>query len=338
MKKEDSIFKAAMTAVSTNRDFDWSKNPMTDAGAKRFIDAGMEDRLGSGIPLSVNSRAVQTADAFAGSAPYRDIPSVEDVSVLVQNGARLVLNLPFGTTTIPSPAGTSAQWAAEGVAVDDGEMTLSSVSVSPMACMSNIDVENRVLEMGGSANDNLILDILTRALWAKAESTILGSDAATAYSPQGAFYAIGKPSVTVNTDHLLSLEEEIAATKTPEGKYCYFTSQRGATILRRTPGTVGLGTRPLLDQGKVLDHPIAISNSVASAVGSDSLGEGLLFARISDLFIGMCGGYLIHLDPFTLSKQAITRITVQAWFLISGMRATSSDPYASTFARLAMIY
>jgi len=339
--KEELFLLNLIQAISNNRDFDWTRNPMTQAAADQLIRVGLGHKLGKMAPLSavLKSRAaVEANDTFYGSVPHLEIPSVEDVSVLPASGANIVMDLPIDTLTIPTPAGTSGQWLAETAEASEGSLSLGTITLTPMRLEDNIKVSNRLLQVGGMVVQNWIVALLTGGLWGKLESTIFGKAAATATQPKGAFYDLSKPTVTVNTDHLLSLEEEIADVKTFPGLFAYITNQRGSTILKRTPGTVGLATRPLFDQGKVSEHPLFVTNAVATGVGSDSEGEGLLFARMSDLFVGVHGAYMLHVDPFTYGKEAITEITLSAYFSVTGMRATSADPYAEIFAPASIRY
>lgn len=337
--KEELFLLQGIESAAKKKEFDWTRHPATQAGADKLIAAGLGHKLGECVPLDApKSRAVITSDSFYGSVPRIVIPGVEDVSVLPESGAIVVTDLPIDATSIPSPASTSAQWLAEGALADDGSMTLANISLSPMRLDANIDVSLRLLNQGGIEAQNYIVGLLVAAIWAKLESTIFGKAAASAVQPKGAFYGLAKPTVNIDTDHLLALEEEISNVKTFPGKYAFFCSQRGSTILKRTPGTVGLATRPLYDQGRLSEYPLFVTNSVASGVGSDSTGEGLLFARTTDLFIGLAGGYMILFNPFAKAKQAIVEITLSAYFMITGLRATSTDPYASTFACLPMRY
>ena len=208
--KEELFLMRLMQAVNQKKDFDWTQHPMTAEAADQLIRVGLGHKLGQIVPLLavMKSRAALTAnDSLYGSVPYLKTPSVEDVSILPAAEANIVMDMPIDTLTIPVPAGTSGQWLAEAAEASEGGMSLGTITLNPMRLEDNVKVSNRVIQAGGLVVQNWIFALLMGGVWGKLESTIFGKAAGTAAQPTGAFYGLPKPTVTVNTDHLLHLRK-----------------------------------------------------------------------------------------------------------------------------------
>jgi hypothetical protein len=290
------------------------------------------------IPSFTRTELITRANMYP-TQPFLDIPSAEEVSVLAQAGARIVTGMKLGTAVIPVPSGASAGWLDESLGGSEGTTDPGGVQVSPKILYASRSFSVNFLRSSNSVEfQRLIIKMLIEELWAKLEATILGKAAGSIIQPPGAFYVgASVPAVAITAPALLTMESALYSTKCLPGTYAYFTNEPGSRKIKTAASADTCPSRPLYRDGKLSDHPLFITNGVATGVGAAGTSEGLLFARISDLFIGQCGPYMITVDPVTKIRSNSIRLIIQGYFLVTGFRAADeNNPYTDIFTCAAI--
>ena len=341
---------AAINARIENRDGGDAIRSMRELASQQFRAAGVTARGDIMIPA-----VEQRADIAAGTADHGAeivatdkmpiLPPLVDKLVFTKAGATYLNNL-IGNVSVPSYAGTTADWASENGEVTETGGTFDEVTFSPKRLAAVLDVSKLFLAQDSVGAEQLLYNNIVDAVARKLESTILGTDTASATKPGGMAFGITKGDTAAvvhpTRANVVALETTTATNNVDETKLAYITNSAGRGILKNIiDGPSGVG-RFLLENGQMNGYPVLVTNAAPANCGAGSSGNFLVFGNWADLCICQWGGYDITVDPYTVANKGQVRLVINAYFDAKGLRGrvasgSGYDDYAISFAKVAIV-
>ena len=359
--KEEEPFSlmAAIRAKAEQRELPPAARVMNIRGREMFQKAGIS--AGGDIILPYEMRSDElyvTGGAGLGVELVPEdkkpiLPPLMNQLVFSQAGATYLTGL-TGDVSVPSFSNATIAWKGEITAAVTAAITSAEVLFSPKKLTAFIEVSKLFLIQTGPAAERLLMDILSAATARKLESTILGVAAGSSTQPQGMGYKITtgtdtKANCVVPTyASLVALESAVDANNALVDNLAYITNPGGRGILKSIDKGVNNDTGDMLcsETGIVNGYKLLVTNGASAIAGDDDVGDLLVFGNWKDLCICQWGGYDITVNPYTLDKEGMIRITINAFFDIKGLRGsvatdvhsdgTDADDYGISFASTAI--
>ena len=311
------------------------------AGLELEVSRAVAQRLGRDseglfIPLELLNRSRGQRDLVVGTPSAGGylrptehlgesfIDVLRNASHVMSLGAQELLGL-RGDVTVPKKTeSSSAYWVTEGESPDQSDMTLGQVALSPNTVAGFTSYSRKLMLQSSPDIETLIRLDLAAALAVEVDrATINGSGVGA--EPLGVLNSAGVASVAIGTnggaltwDHVLDLEQALAASNADAGSLAYLATTQVRRKLKGTlkvPSDAGAGfiwaAGSAPGEGSVNGYRALATNNVPSDL-TKGTGIGLsamIFGNWADVLIGHWGALQIIADPYSLSTSGTVRVT-----------------------------
>ena len=285
---------------------------MLDAGAQEFKNAGITCNSNLTIPMEVRADiTTTTGDPAIIENKEAILLPLRERLVLAKAGANYLTGIQ-GEISIPVYSGSNVAWAGETATASAGEGTFSEIVLKPKRLTTKVAVSKMFLTQ--TSED--VEQMLSNAVAAKLESTILSDTSGTTAAPTGLFTtSLGISTVTAgsgatsNWDLVVDMEGNVENNNTL-GELSYVMSPKAKAALKKSKAIEG---KFVLVDNEVNGYPVLSTSAVA--------GKGVIFGNFADLVIGQWGGIDLTVDPYTQAANGKVRLVINAYFDAKPRRA-----------------
>ena len=214
-----------------------------------------------------------------------------------------------GNVDIPKQTGgATAYWIGEGEDAPETTPTIGQLGLSPKTVAAYTDITRRLLMQSTPDAEAIVRGDLVAAI-AQAIDYAGYYGSGTDNQPRGLANYTGINAVAfANTNptyaELVQMETEIAADNADVNSMAYVLNARGRGAAKTTPKFAS-GT----DAG-VIWEPGNTLNGYRAEVTNQLQNGDVFFGNFADLVVGMWGGLVMTVDPYSLSKSGGLRIVV----------------------------
>ena len=274
-----------------------------DDAVQQLINLGKEELRKSGqtadgdITIPMELRADITTESGAGISKNTVdlVTALKANLVLLEAGANFMGGL-TGNVGIPTYTGTNVGWADEVAEAEDGAGAIAEIMLKPKRLTAFVDISKQFLAQESIDAEKVLTEDIAKAISAKLEQTIFGSEAGSDIKPAGLFNGV----VAAEFDGLevdAILDEKNVQNKTyilsPSAKKAFRAEMINATT-------------PMYDNKEVDGYPTFVTSNVVA--------DGFVAGDFSDLVIAQWGGLDITVDPYTQANKGKVRLVVNAYF------------------------
>ena len=280
--------------------------------------SGMETTGSLLIPVEDRAAVVTGTPANGGNAIDTDLldimtPLTANL-ILAQVGANIVTGL-TNNVSIPKYSGTTANWAGETAAAEDGTGTFSKQGFSPKRLTAVTYISKQMLAQDSLGVERMLRDQIVRAIAAKLEATIFGSAATSTLKPDGFFTTLPAAGGVVDWKKIVELETKINTANALQGNLAYVIHPAILGKLKTTvKDTSGAGGFLIGDNGMLNGYKALVTTNIASGLQTAKDEYGAIFANWADYFIGQWGALDLTVDPYTMASEGQIKLVVNAYF------------------------
>lgn len=291
---------SAINEVVNNRSFSPENQAVIDAARKEMRGVAYSGQIQ--IPFNTNNRAAITVASEGADTVGIDLWDIEKPlrakSVLSAAGAKILTNL-TGDVQIPVMSGSSCYWEGEQAPAKDGNVTFSSVKLSPKRISAVIECSKTWLNQTSESVENILREDLINAINQKLEMTILGDGAGSSTEPSGMFNGRNITEPIDTFAKLVNLEAQIEDANVTN-PICYVASNKAKAAFRSMAKS-SKNTQLVLEGGEVDGTPLYAT--------SNCLQNGFIVGDFSQLAIAFwSNGVDIVIDGFSKADQNLVRI------------------------------
>ncbi len=280
--------------------------------------SGMETVGSLLIPVEDRAAVVAGTPANGGNVIDTDLLDIMTPLsanlILAQVGANIVTGL-TNNVSIPKYTGTTANWAGETAAAEDGTGTFSKQGFSPKRLAAVTYISKQMLAQDSLGVERMLRDQIVRAIAAKLEATIFGAMATAATKPDGFFTTVPAAGGVVDWKKIVDLETKINSANALQGNLAYVIHP---SILGKLKTTVkdpsGAGGFLIGDNGALNGYKCLVTTNMASGLQTAKDEYGAIFANWADYFIGQWGALDLTVDPYTMAGEGQIKLIVNAYF------------------------
>lgn len=306
-----SLLKSINDIVN-NRSLDENSLEVVNAGIAEMRKAGQSYSGQIVLPTEYRSDIVAKIATQGQEVVAEDkldiLGPLRAKNVLLNAGATYMTGL-VGDVSIPKYAGTTAAWADECVAAQDGAGAFSEVLLSPKRLTTYIDVSKQFLIQDSASAEELLRRDIIEAINSKLEATILGAAAGSNTQPAGLFN--GATTATMTYAGIVGMEATLEGNNV-YGDFKFIVSPSIKATLKTTSKDAGSGR--FIMEGNEADGLEVLSTSNSA---------GIILGRWEDLVIGQWGGIDITVDPYSQAINGKVRLVVNAYFDAVARRSES---------------
>lgn len=267
------------------------------------------------------------------------IDVLRNASVVIQAGARTLMDL-RGNVAIPKlVSGTAVEWVAEGNAPTAGAPVFGQVTLTPKTVIGYVDITRRLMLQSVPDADAVVMADLAAGIGTAIDAAAIGFGATNA--PTGVLGTSGIGSYTTATSGsapsramFTALVQELAVDNSLRGSVAWITNSKVMTKSMNTLLDSGSGRYLVEAYGEpLLGFPVYVSGNVPSNRSKGSSGATLSCAIVGawqDLLIGFWSGVDVYVDRSSLSTSGGVRI-------VAAQDADVNVRYAESFAACTSI-
>lgn len=280
--------------------------------------SGMETVGSLLIPVEDRAAVVAGTPANGGNVIDTDLLDIMTPLnanlILAQVGANIVTGL-TNNVSIPKYTGTTANWAGETAAAEDGTGTFSKQGFSPKRLTAVTYISKQMLAQDSLGVERMLRDQIVRAIAAKLESTIFGAAATSTLKPDGFFTTVPAAGGVVDWKKIVELETKINSSNALQGNLAYVIHPSTLGKLKTTvKDASGAGGFLIGDNGLLNGYKCLVTTNVASGLQTAKDEYGAIFANWADYFIGQWGALDLTVDPYTMAGEGQIKLIVNAYF------------------------
>lgn len=225
-----------------------------------------------------------------------------------------------GNVAFPKQTGSGAShWVGEnpGVDVQDDDLSLGQVPLSPKTLMSSTSYSRQLLAQGVIDVDSLVKNDLAKVVALEIDRAGLHGSGAN-NQPRGLYQINGVNAVAfggpVSFANVIAMETAIAAANADIGTMAYLTTPEVRGTAKQTAELANTIALALWRDGEMNGYRAEATNQVSKTMlGSAATGgatHGNLFGVWEELLIGEWGAMEVITDPLTKKKQGMVEVTV----------------------------
>ena len=321
--KDIGLSKKEMKRFSLVRGINALANP-SDRAAQRAAEFEFECSAAASEAYGRNSQGLMLPPEVLREWNQRDLNTTDDAGAVGQDfragdfidalrnsssvmsaGATLLRGLE-GDVKIPKKTGTStaAFVSSEGDPVQESEMAIGSVTMSPKTLGCFTDVTRQLLNQSSLDVENLIRNDIAQSMALAIDSAAL-EGSGTSGNPRGIKNTTGINSVVFAAANptwaeIVAMESAVANDNALTGSLGYICRPADFGTLKTTEKATGTAQFVVSPDNSMNGYNVVRSNQVTSG--------DFYFGNFADLLIGMYGGLDITVDAFSLSKSGGVRI------------------------------
>ncbi len=218
---------------------------------------------------------------------------------------------------------------------------VDTITTSPKRLFTYIDIAKHMLTMSDEAAGRLIFSQMEIRCGETIDQTVFGVQEGTDYRPQGMGYAITSGTDTAEAavslvpgiDPFKSLCQSLVTAGTWRSPV-WITSPSAAILLQSTPMIApkddttnyygwAASARPIMDNGRILNLPVVISEFVSNLAGSSGDGALVMLASLKNIAVVQFGAWQVLADPVTMARSNTVRFIIQGFFDVKGLKGSS---------------
>lgn len=257
-------------------------------------------------------------------------------------GATVFGNL-TGEFAVPkATAASNAGWAAEGSAFSASSPTIGQVLLQPSRVGTYVEYSKTMLRQTSADVEAFLRNDLAAAV-AQAIDAAAINGSGSSNEPEGILQNSSVTKVAIGTNGgdptlstVVGLESAVDTANALAGNLAYVTSPAGRGKLKTIPTATNFG-QFLLDYqtGLVNGYQCMASPHVPTDLtkGTGSNLTALIFGDWSGLYVGMWGGAIVTVNPYSLDTSGMVRITIEQMADVK-IRHTASFAFCSDMAKL----
>lgn len=321
-KREYSLFRAVEAANTGN----W-----TNAGYERELSDEIAKNMGKtarSFYVPKNMGWLGKRDITADGNPQMVgvdhlgadfITALRARLVIVAAGARVMEGL-RGDVSIPAQnAVTSTFWVAENVAPTEGAPTYRNVTMSPKTVAAFVDMSRQLILQSDPSIEAIIRQDLIDGVAQQVDRVAINGGGSE--EPDGILQTSGIGSVAdsatdggaITWDKVIDLESAVDVANALDGALSYLSNAKVKGEMRKTVRVSSTDSRFIMDDPNELSgFRFLNTNNVPSDLtkGTGTALSAMIFGNFNDLLIGHWGAVDVLVDPFSLSSQGATRMTI----------------------------
>lgn len=266
---------------------------------------GIEPRKGGVlVPSSIfaETRATQTTTSQASIVPddYRAdqfIGLLRNSTIVRSLGARVLTGL-RGDVVIPKATGAStAYWIGEGDALTESAPSYATIGLSPKHVGALTSFSRQLAQQSNPAIEQLLRDDIAQVVGVAVDKALIHGKAADK-SPTGIIETAGIQTAslaTMNWATVIAMVEKLQLENiTPTA---WLTHAKSATQLVTTLKSASAGSEFLLQNGRMAELPVFVTNQLEPKAGSPAKGRVIL-GDFSQIVIGEWGATELQANPY----------------------------------------
>lgn len=303
MEKRKFSLVNAISNVVNNVRHDEVTQAVMDEARKNLRNSGLSYTGQIQLPVNMEERATVSVTTERGDVVATDIfdivRPIRERNVLVKAGANYLTGL-IGDVQLPQMTGGNVAWADENGTAVDGNVAFTSVKLQPKRLTAVVPISKQLLLQTSQDVENIVREELIKAINAKLEATILGTQAGTANTPAGLFTGTINTSIADFTA-LCNLEAEV-------DKYDnlnYIISPKAKAQLRGMTKGAKV-TASIFENGEIDGTPAHVTGNV--------LEKNIVIGDWSKYYIGQWGEIDVTVDSISQADKGIVRLIVNAFF------------------------
>lgn len=277
--------------------------------------------------LPVQKRGITSAAGSAGKAIETSVsPTLIDFlrnSLQITGLGATVLADLYGNVSLPKQTAiASGGWKAEGVAFDESDPVIDQVPMTPKRVGTFIEVTRQVVRQSSVDIENMIRNDLIFAVAAAIDRAAINGSGSGA-EPQGILPRItsGTQLVSLGTNGtaptwamVVDLMGRVDTQNALMGNLAYLTTPSAVASFLKTPKVAGQPLYIMEDLTQsILGYPVRRSNQVPSNLtkGTGTSLSAAIFGDWSALYVGMWGGSIVTVNPYSKDTSGIVRMTIE---------------------------
>jgi HK97 family phage major capsid protein len=282
-----------------------------------FMPTGVA--LGAAPPKETITRAgLDTKTSAAGGALVFTeagsfIELLRNRAMVIRLGATVLPGLQGNVAFPKQTGGGAAHWVAEnpGADVQDDDLTLGQVLLSPKTLQSSTSYSRQLLAQGVVNIDNIVQNDLVQVKALAVDLAALFGTAAN-NQPRGIYNQSGVNSVAfggaITYAKLVEMETDIVAANADNGVMAYLTTPEVRGKGKQTALLSNTLALPIWYNGELNGYRAEVTNQMSKTLGGGS-EHGIVFGVWSELLIGEWGAMEVITDPYRLKKQGMIEVT-----------------------------
>jgi len=267
------------------------------------------------IPMSaLETRANDTTSAVqvvgTDHRPDQYVGALRNRLLARQLGVRVISGLQ-GDVSIPKyGSGLTTGWVTEGGAVSDGDMTFSSVSLTPKHVGGKSEMSRQLIQQSSPGIEQLLRDDLAYLLAQQIDQAIISGDG-TGGAPTGILNISGIQTHSLATPDLVGLhsmvEKAELANVMPNHWLAGTSTKR---VLATTVKETGVDSY-LMENGMAAGINLQSTNQLADKAGSPDTGR-LILGDFSQVMLGIWSEIDLLVNPYAEPAYSRGGVVVRA--------------------------
>lgn len=246
-----------------------------------------------GGSLLIESRELINSDSLKGTRVNEIVDNFSSSELL--NRATFINNGVQQATKVPYVTGSNVLWASEGSSVDFSPV-INSKGLRAYRLTTNVAISKQALNQCDSLEEQ-IKRIMMRAIEDKLVETILSDNSGSEISPKGILNGLEVSTLTSIDDVIDMMKDVDSANRLNT----FLLSPSAKTQLLKLSGNYSL-----------LDNETLFG---ATKLYEPKLKDGyVVYLDLSKLVISQFGVYGISADPYSLSVNGNTLVTINSYF------------------------
>lgn len=244
------------------------------------------------------------ADQFI--APFRDALLARRLGVRVLSGLRGNISIPkYGT-------GLSVGWVAENQAVPESNLDMDSVTLSPKHAGGVTELSRQLIQQSDPSVEQLVRDDFAFMLAKAIDSALIKGGGAN--EPTGVLSTSGIQTAnlaTLNWANVSAMIGKLEAVNANVSSSAWLVSPAAAGALRTTLKSASAGANYLLENGRMGELPVYVTNQVPNTGGATPKNIAVL-GDWSQVMLGIWSEIDILVNPYAETPYKKGNVLVRA--------------------------
>ena len=244
------------------------------------------------------------ADQFI--APFRDALLARRLGVRVLSGLRGNISIPkYGT-------GLSVGWVAENQAVPESNLDMDSVTLSPKHAGGVTELSRQLIQQSDPSVEQLVRDDFAFMLAKAIDSALIKGGGTN--EPKGVMSTTGIQSANLATltwANVSTMIGKLEAVNANVSSSAWLVSPTAAGALRTTLQSASAGAAYLLENGRMGELPVYVTNQVPNTGGATPKNIAIL-GDWSEVILGIWSEVDILVNPYAETPYKKGNVLVRA--------------------------
>lgn len=302
--KQNFSLLRAIKDIAEGRSLDSVNAAVNKLGQEEMRNSGKEFVGQIQIPYEI--RDVVTVNDEGEDLVATDIWDIMEPlrakNVLVEAGAQVYTGL-VNNVQIPLMSKSNVKWKGEVAPAEDGAGEFTHVNLSPKRLTAYIDISKQFLiQTQNLQAEAKLRNDLVKAINAKLEETILGSEAGSDVQPAGIFNGVTPVEISTFKD-ICDLEAGVEAENV-FGEMNYIIDPKAKAALRNMARSAD-NTRLVMENGEIDGTKAFVTTNIEE--------NNVVYGDFSNIVIGQWGSLDILVDPYTQAINGCVRLVVNMY-------------------------